>query len=99
MPKGGSRKGAGRKARPTPKSKPIWCGQISDEDRKLIVDNLSPDERYQVLMAAANKACSGRVDSSAQSELFSAGEVLPAKVTRQSTRRSRKPFYGILLKE
>ena len=56
MPKGGARKGAGRKARPVSKSKPIWCGQISDEDRKLIVDNLSPEERYQVLMAAANKA-------------------------------------------
>lgn len=60
MVSGGSRKGAGRKARPSPKSKPIWCGQISDEDRKFIVDNLSPDERYQVLMAAANKASTRR---------------------------------------
>jgi len=52
---------AGRKARPSPKSKPIWCGQHSEEDRAFIMQWLSPDERYQVLMAAANTACSGRV--------------------------------------
>ena len=79
MPKGGSRKGAGRKARPTPKSKPIWCGQISDEDRKLIVDNLSPDERYQVLMAAANKA---------RTRLIEGGGNLPAK---KSNRKGSAP--------
>lgn len=59
MVSGGSRKGAGRKARPSPKSKPIWCGQISEEDRVFIVKWLSPDQRHQVLMAAANTACSG----------------------------------------
>lgn len=51
---GGSRKGAGRKTRLTPKSKPIWCGQISESDRDFIVRWLSPDERFSVLMAAAN---------------------------------------------
>jgi hypothetical protein len=54
---GGSRSGAGRKARPSPKSKGIWCGQISQEDRDFIIQHLTPEERYQVLMAAANKAC------------------------------------------
>ena len=52
---GGRRKGAGRKTRPTPKSKPLWCGQIPKKDREFIMQSLSPKERYQVLMAAANK--------------------------------------------
>lgn len=56
MVSGGFRKGAGRKARPTSKATPIWCGQISKEDKAFIVKHLSPEERYQVLMAAANKA-------------------------------------------
>ena len=59
MPKGGARKGAGRKARPSSKSKLYWCGQHSEEDRDFIMQWLSPDERFSVLMAAANKACSG----------------------------------------
>jgi len=59
MPKGGTRKGAGRKARPTSKAKGIWCGQITNEQRDFIMQWLSPEERYGVLMAAANKACSG----------------------------------------
>jgi hypothetical protein len=59
MPKGGARKGAGRKARPTSKAKGIWCGQITDEQRDFIMQWLSPEDRYGVLMAAANKACSG----------------------------------------
>jgi hypothetical protein len=54
---GGWRPGAGRKARPSPKSKGIWVGQISQEDRAFIMQWLSPDDRFQVLMAAANKAC------------------------------------------
>jgi hypothetical protein len=57
---GGWRPGAGRKARPSAKSKPIWCGQISEEDRAFIMRWLSPDERFQVLMAAANTASSGQ---------------------------------------
>jgi len=64
MPKGGARKGAGRKARPTTKAKGIWCGQITDEQRDFIIQWLSPDERFSVLMAAAKKACSGRFASS-----------------------------------
>ena len=55
--RGGARKGAGRKARPTSKAKGIWCGQISDEQRNFIMQWLSPEDRYSVLMAAANKAC------------------------------------------
>ena len=59
MPKGGARKGAGRKARPTLKAKGIWLGQITDEQRDFIMQWLSPKDRYSVLLAAANKACSG----------------------------------------
>ena len=59
MPKGGSRVGAGRKARPTSKAKGVWCGQITDEQRDFIIQWLSPDERFGALWAAANKACSG----------------------------------------
>ena len=59
MPKGGARKGAGRKARPTLKAKGIWLGQITDEQRDFIMQWLSPEDRYSVLVTAANKACSG----------------------------------------
>ena len=61
MPKGGARKGAGRKARPTSKAKGIWLGQITNEQRDFIVQSLSPAERFNVLMEAANKACIGRL--------------------------------------
>lgn len=60
MASGGKRKGAGRKIRTTLKSKGIWCGQITDEQRDFIIQWLSPDERFSVLMSAANKACSGK---------------------------------------
>ena len=59
MVSGGARKGAGRKARSTSKAKGIWCGQITDEQRDFIMQWLSPKDRYSVLVAAANKACSG----------------------------------------
>lgn len=58
--RGGARKGAGRKARPTSKAKGIWCGQISDEQRNFIMQWLLPEDRYSVLMAAANKASTRR---------------------------------------
>jgi hypothetical protein len=64
-PSGGWREGAGRKSRNTPKSKGIWCSQITDEQRDFIMQWLSPDDRFSALMAAANKACSGLVESSA----------------------------------
>jgi hypothetical protein len=70
MVSGGLRKGAGRKARPTPKSKGIWCGQITNEQRDFIMQWLSPNERFSVLMAAANKACKRRGDSSAQESII-----------------------------
>ncbi len=60
MPRGGVREGAGRKSRPAPKSKGIWCGQITDEQRSFIMQWLSPENRYAVLLAAANKACTRR---------------------------------------
>jgi hypothetical protein len=55
MPKGGARKGAGRKARPTSKAKGIWLGQITDEQRDFIIKRLSPEDRYGALWAAAKK--------------------------------------------
>lgn len=60
MVSGGARKGAGRKSRPAPKSKGIWCGQITNEQRDFIMQWLSPDERFSVLMAAANTASTRR---------------------------------------
>jgi len=51
---GGKRQGAGRKSRPTRKSRPIWCGQVSEEDRTFIINRLSPEERFSALMTAAN---------------------------------------------
>ena len=53
MPKGGTRKGAGRKPRSLPKSTPVWVGQLTKEQREYIVANLTPDERYQALLKAA----------------------------------------------
>jgi hypothetical protein len=51
--KGGTRKGAGRKPRPLPKSTPIWAGQLTEQERDYILANLTPDERYQALLKAA----------------------------------------------
>ena len=50
---GGAREGAGRPPRQEPKSKPIWCGQMSEQDRALILETLEPRERYAALMGAA----------------------------------------------
>lgn len=61
--RGGARKGAGRKSRPTSKSKGIWCGQITDEQRSFIMQWLSPEDRFIALWAASNKACSGQGDT------------------------------------
>lgn len=57
---GGARiPGPGKKLGPPkrtePKSKPIWCGQITDEQRNLIIDNLTPEERLDALLKAAQK--------------------------------------------
>ena len=54
-PHGGARPGAGRKPRQEPKSKPIWCGQMSPEDRALILERLTPQERHAALMGAAER--------------------------------------------
>ena len=51
-PRGGAREGAGRPRREAPKSRPIWCGQMAEQDRALILDTLTPDERYTALMDA-----------------------------------------------
>jgi len=52
-PRGGPRKNqTGRPKRNEPKSKPVWCGQMSEADRKLIM-SLTPDERQAALLEAA----------------------------------------------
>ena len=80
MVSGGKRKGAGRKARPTSKAKGIWCGQIPNEQRDFIMQWLSPDERFQVLMAAANTACTGRGLQPPAKQIESTAKVInPAK--------------------
>jgi len=50
---GGSRPGSGRHPRQEPKALPIWCGQMSEQDRQFILDKLTPEERCAALMEAA----------------------------------------------
>lgn len=45
----------GRPERPGPKAIPIWCGQISEEERELILSRLTPDERRDALLRAAKE--------------------------------------------
>ena len=52
MTRGGKREGAGRPPRTGPKSLPIWCGQMAEQDRALILELLAPEERYDALMDA-----------------------------------------------
>ena len=55
--RGGSRKGSGRKRRPEPKAKPIWCSQgLTPEIRAYIMKHLSPNERLEILLDAAHKS-------------------------------------------
>ena len=48
-------KKAGRPPRPAPKAYAIWCGQISHEDRNLILEYLTAEERYRLLINAARE--------------------------------------------
>ena len=52
---GGAREGAGRHPRQEPKSRPIWCGQMSEDDRALILERLTPDERHAALIDAVER--------------------------------------------
>jgi hypothetical protein len=51
----GPGKTLGRSRREEPKAKPIWCGQISEEQRALIMEKLTPEERLEALLTAAAK--------------------------------------------
>jgi hypothetical protein len=51
--KGGARPRAGRKPRSEPKSTPVWVGQRTEQERDYILRHLTPDERYQALLKAA----------------------------------------------
>lgn len=55
MGRGGARPGAGRprKAGPKKNPQPVWCGSLSDEERKFILENLTPVQRGQALLSAA----------------------------------------------
>ncbi len=55
-PHGGKRKGAGRPPRKAPKAKPVWCGQITEAQRDLIIVWLTPEERLEALIRAAEEA-------------------------------------------
>lgn len=68
-PRGGAREGAGRKPRQEPKSYPIWCGQMAPEDRALILETLSPAERFDALMSAVGK----KEDAAAWRDFFECG--------------------------
>ena len=84
MVSGGANRGQGRKARPTSKAKGIWCGQITDEQRDFIINNLSPEERFGALWAAANKACSGL-------GVLSPSQALPTPKKSSARRAVSKP--------
>ena len=62
-PRGGVREGAGRPRRTEPKSRPIWCGQMAEQDRALILELLAPGERKAALLDAVRK---GERDETAQ---------------------------------
>jgi hypothetical protein len=62
-PKGGTRPGAGRKPRQEPKTKPIWCGQMSEAERDLIIAMLAPEERGKLLLDAARTKQEGKDDN------------------------------------
>ena len=50
-PRGGRRKGAGRPLRTEPKSRPIWCGQMSEQDRAQLdrfARKVRADERRRI---------------------------------------------------
>jgi hypothetical protein len=89
MVSGGLRKGAGRKARPDPKSDPLWIGQRSKEDIAFIKKWLSPDDRFQVLMAAANNACTLTGGILPPEKPLSTSKQLPRsrKLSKPATRR------------
>ena len=53
--RGGTRPGAGRPGRTEPKSKPIWCGQLTDREREAILTVLTADERREALLAAVTR--------------------------------------------
>lgn len=55
MPRGGARNGAGRPTRAEPKQKPIWLGQMTDDERQRIIDALTPDERRNALLKAVEE--------------------------------------------
>jgi len=86
---GGSRKGAGRKARPTLKAKGIWLGQITNEQRDFIMQWLSPDERFGALWAAANNACTLTGGILPPEKPLSTSKQLPRsrKLSKPATRR------------
>lgn len=50
---GGPGRGQGRHPRTEPKAKPVWCGQISEQQRAHILETLTPEERLAALLQAA----------------------------------------------
>lgn len=87
--RGGKREGAGRKTRSTPKSLPIWCGQITNEQRDFILRWLSPDERFGALAAKANNTCTLAGGTPLPEKPLPAPKQLPRprKLSRPATRK------------
>jgi hypothetical protein len=60
---GGARIGAGRKpSRTAPRAQGIWCGEITQADREYITQTLTPGERHQALLDAADRKAKARHD-------------------------------------
>jgi hypothetical protein len=53
----------GKPPRTEPKSRPIWCGQMSEVDRQFILDNTTPAQRYHVLLVEATRNYEGIIDT------------------------------------
>ena len=69
--RGGKREGAGRPRRIAPKAYPIWCGQLSKEDRARILTHLSPEERRDALLDAVAEV----LDANRTTALEAAGKM------------------------
>lgn len=55
-PRGGQREHqTGRPKRTEPKSLPVWCGQLSSQEREFIIKMLTPNERAAILLIMARK--------------------------------------------
>ena len=94
-PRGGAREGAGRKPRLEPKSRAIWCGQMSEQDRALIMDTLTPDERFDALMdAVLIKQAKGEGEMNEYFECVNCGQVVQGFNASRQVDCCERPSYA-----